>query len=368
MKKKILTILIGILAVSVSCNHQYDDRIAALKERSAALHKADAETRDMLIAEMNRLSGDVDDMLAAMEDVVLAYLDDMVQKVEDEILDQTSILNLTIKNQSDKLDKDIVQWRNDLDGFIDRNISTFSSSRDLLQDELMTAISISDYTMTSRINKAIKNLDALEKTFVPYVNGIQKRVDQLKDMETVYQSTTDAMTELRWRKEDMLASLDEYEKRIQDIVEAKLEDTANSKLCDAVDNMIELYDIAKTLYEESDSYMNELDGFYSDMPDIESLLGEAESLLDRCSDLESSLDDMDEGQVEDVIAYLEEAKEVAADGDVSFSDVESRYDEVLNNMHDFLEDSNYVMDLMGETIDLMEDRLNDVYDCISALE
>ena len=37
-------------------------------------------------------------------------------------------------------------------------------------------------------------------------------------------------------------------------------------------------------------------------------------------------------------------------------------------MHDFLEDSNYVMDLMDETISLMEDRLTDVEDCISALE
>lgn len=368
MKKRIILVLMALLVAGVSCNKQYDDRIAALRERSAALHKADAETRKMLTDEMNRLSGDVDDMLAAMEERVLAYLEEMVKKVEVQILDQSSMLSLTIKNQSDKLGADIVAWRNNLDDFLARNKETFISSRNSLQAELNKAIAASDYTMVSRIRTGIRQLDNLERTFVPYVQGIQKRVDSLKDMEKVYADTKKSMSDLTLRKNDMLAALDEYEERIQAIVQAKLDNEANSNLAEAVDGMLELYDTANTLYEESNAYLSDIESFYSDIPDIESMLSDAEALLDRCSDLEGSLDDMDESYVEDILTYLQDAIDAAAEGDVSFSDVESTYDEVLGNMHDFLEDSNYVMDLMDETISLMEDRLTDVEDCISALE
>ena len=368
MKRSIILILVCLLTAGVACNKQYDDRIAALKARSEALHKADAETREMLTKEMMNLSGDVDDMLAAMEDRVLNYLDDMVKKVEARILDESSLINLQIKHQSDKLGTDILAWRANLDDFLRRNNEAFSASRILLQDELSKAIAASDYTLTSRIRESMRNLDYLEENFSGYVSRVQKRVDNLKDMEKVYQDSQKAMNDLRWRKEDMLASLDEYEDRIKDIVERNLEDVANRDLCDAVDSMMDLYDTANTLYEESSQYLSDIEDFYSNVPDIKSLLSDAESLLDRCSDLETSLDDMDESHVEDVITYLQDAIEAASEGDVAFSDIESGYDEALDNMHDFLEDSNYVMDLMDETISMMEDRLNDVEDCISNLE
>ena len=266
MKRSIILILVCLLTAGVACNKQYDDRIAALKARSEALHKADAETREMLTKEMMNLSGDVDDMLAAMEDRVLNYLDDMVKKVEARILDESSLINLQIKHQSDKLGTDILAWRANLDDFLRRNNEAFSASRILLQDELSKAIAASDYTLTSRIRESMRNLDYLEENFSGYVSRVQKRVDNLKDMEKVYQDSQKAMNDLRWRKEDMLASLDEYEDRIKDIVERNLEDVANRDLCDAVDSMMDLYDTANTLYEESSQYLSDIEDFYSNVP------------------------------------------------------------------------------------------------------
>ena len=366
MKKRIIFILAGLLSLATACNNPYEDRLAALRERAEVLQKADAETRKMLTSEMNRLSGDVDDMLAAMEERVLAHLDEMVKKVEAAILDQSSQLNLTIKKQSDALGSDILEWRNNLDAFLEKNTSLFVSCHARLQNELSTAIAASNYDLISRIRKSMTALDELDTKFNSYVKNVQKRVDNLKDMEKVYNSTQKAMSDLRWRKEEMLASMDEYEEILQSLIEERLEATPNQDLCDAVDIMIELYDTASGLYDDSGQYLTDIEDYYSNMPDIESLLSEAEDIISRCSDLDGEIEGIDEGQVEEVIAYLQEALDAAEEGDVSFSDVESTYDEVLNGIHEFLDQTNELLELMDESLSMMEDELGEIDDCISA--
>ena len=131
MKKNILWIILGLLSLTIACN-KTDERILALRQRADALHKADAETKEMLIGEMSRLAEDVDDMLYEMEDRVLAHLEEMVQRVEGEILEQTALINKSIKKQSDILGKDIVTWRQNLDAFLAQNNTRFQSSHTYL--------------------------------------------------------------------------------------------------------------------------------------------------------------------------------------------------------------------------------------------
>lgn len=365
MKKIITFSLFSLLSIAVSCNKDYTDRINALKDRAAVLHEADNQTRKILTDEMTRLSDDVDDMLAAMEDRVLTHLDEMVRKVEAEILDQSISINLSIKRQSDAIGGEIVAWRNNLDGFITKNTSMFEKSRADLQTNLTKAINQGNSNLVARIRKSLRNLDSLEGNFTSYVQGIQKRIDYIKNLESLYKSTTKAVDELKWRKEDMLATMDDYEAKIRVIVREQLDATTNRALSDAVDAMIDLYEAASLLYDESSSYLEDIDDFYSNMPDIDGFLSEATDLISQCSLLENNLDEIDESRIEDIMDYLAEAVEAADAGDVTFSDVEGIYDEVNLGMQDFLEQTNELISQMDDSISIMEDKINEVEEYIA---
>ena len=368
MRTKYLILAICVMAACVSCSKQYDDRIAALKERSEALHKADKETKDMLIGEMNRLSDDIDNLLFQMEDRVLDRLDKMIQGVEDKILEQNVLVNKSIKEQSDKLDRDIYQWRSDLDKMVEDNTLKLENSRQTLEKSLQKAISEGNSTLVSRIRAGLKNLDALKGGLGTYVKKVQARVDALEDLEKLTTDTKKAVDDLKWRREDMLVALDEYEDRMSAIIESELEKNANSNLCDAVDYMISLYESARDIYEESAGYLDDIDSYFSSLPDIEGLLSETQAILDNCSEVESMLDDMDNGTVDDVLATLSDAIEHASEGDVSIADVESAYDEVLKNSHDFLDDTNDIMDTFDNVIGILEDEIGNVEALISDVE
>ncbi len=368
MRIKYLIIILCLSGMCLSCNSSYDERIDALKQRREALRKADQETKDMLIGEMNRLAADIDELLAQMEERVLDRLDKMVAEVEDQILEQNVTINKSIKLQSDKLGEDIVAWRNSLDQMVTDNTAKMERARKTLQDGLQKATNEGNAYLISRIRAGLRSVDELSASLGGYIKKTQARVDDLKELEKVYSETHSAMAILSDRRQDMLASLDEYEERIQAIVDSKLEKNANKNLCDAVDHMISLYESASDIYNDSLGYMDEMDSFCSSMPDIEGLLDETESILDSCYDVESMLDDMDEGTVDDVLSYLTDALDRAKEGEVSLSDVEEAYEQVLKDSHDYLEDTNGIMDTFDEVIGILEDQIGDMESLISDVE
>lgn len=76
----------------------------------------------------------------------------------------------------------------------------------------------------------------------------------------------------------------------------------------------------------------------------------------------------DEGQVEEIIAYLQEAVEAAEEGDVAFSDVEGEYEDALARMLEFISQTNEYMDNIDINISSIEDMISLLDDCFSDFE
>ena len=356
------------LLLVAGCASAYDDQLEALHERVEKLKAEDQVTREVVLTEIDRLSKDILAQLADMEENVLDNLDQAVARMEDLILENTMQTRKVIRTASQKAGCDIDTWTARLSHLTDKYADVFSQSLAIMQEETRKAIQMGDMIQVQRISNAREKVEWMQNNLSGLIEKTQARISSLDDLEKKYADVNKRLPALMDRKNNMLLLIDQYEKQLQEIITANLENWESKSLGNFSAQLYEMYAQMEEMRGDIIDMTEEIQSRYDSMPDVEGALDEAQTLVDEMLDMESLVDDFDMSTIDDIISELNDAMGYGAALQISTDEVDYTFDyfavwvEVLIDdcaaMEDDLEEK---WNWMDEALSVLEEYSDNIY-------
>ena len=364
MKQNVkIFVALALCLTAASCTN-YEAQFKALEERIEKLQEADRRTREMIMAEMDKLSQEIVKRIAQMEDSVHDYLDKSMGKVRNLIDSEADKLHGRIESKSKQLGVSITDYASEINTLINSRQRDFEKSRSNLEAELNKAIADNNAALTRRIKNGLANLDEVQKTLPGLVQKTQARMDALTGLEEKYRKVSSEVGTMDARMKAMMKMASDYQDALIDLIASDLDKYASSELQEYYLNVTDAFATADDVYSEIESLNSDLEALYDDMPDLDALLGEAESLFGDLEDLQSALEGYNpDEEASAVLDLLQQAKELCQSTEVSIGALESTTERYYDKMAE-------CEDACFEGIDFLEDRLElmqDFYDTLSCV-
>ena len=359
MKRNIgILILFALCMLAPSCKN-YEAEFKSIEERIEKLKAADQRTREMILAEIDRLSEEIVKRIAQMEVNVHDYLDKSMGKVRSRIDADSDMLHKRIESKSEQLGVSIQDYASRIDQFIRSRQKDFEKSRSNLEKELKQSISDGNAALTRRIRNGLATLDELQVKLPELVSKTQARMDALAGLEDKYKKVSAEMNVMNTRMQAMVQLASDYQDALIDLVATDLDKYASTELQAYYMNITEAYTQSELILEEIEDKSNEMASLYSDMPDVESLLEQAEGLFGDLEDLQASLSGYDpEGEAAGILDVLQEAKDLADGSSYDIDSLEQESEHVIARMESC---DDAILSSMDE-IDFYMELLQDLYD------
>lgn len=324
---KFLTIVL-LAFLAFSCK-DYDAEFAQIQERIEKLQAADAQTRKMILAEMDRLSNEILDRIAQMEKEVYKYLDDAVVRLTDKILDASDKIHKKISDGSARLGTSIRDWDRKINGLIDDKESDFRKGLSLMETEFGKARKDGDAALQRRINNGISQLKAIQNDFPARIESMGKKFSKIQDVADKYTLFSDKISSLNSRKEAMKGTVEDYRARLEDVMSKNIKEFSSGQMQSLYEEILDAYSTLDGLENEISSMSDDIEYYYSNAPDVEDLLSEAENAFAEMDDLESAISSFDTDYVVTLLDDIQAAYAAADECDITLDDVQSKADYYL---------------------------------------
>lgn len=348
-KKSIFLTMVLVLALAVSCGKDYDAEFEAIEQRIEKLKAADAKTRQMILAEMDKLSAEIIKRIAQMEQNVHQYLAASMSKVKGAIDSESAKIHNKIEEGSKKLGTSITSYADRLNNLIETKSKEFEQSRAKLEKELKDAIADGDAALTRRIKNGVATLDKLQKDLPELCRKTQERLDALQDLEYKYAQISTEITNLDERKNAMMQMARDYQDALIDVIASDLDQYSSTKLEGYYLNVVDAYQLAEDTFNSLDMMNDEMESMYSDMPDLDSALGEAETLFSDLEDLESSLGGYSpEDEAADILDALQDALAKSSNVDYDLSGLDETVSTIGEIAHEKIAAIYSMLDVIAE--------------------
>ena len=314
---------VAILSVLVLSCKDYDAEFAEIQARIEKLQAADAQTRKMILSEMDRLSNEILDRIGLMEQNVYKHLDDAVVKLTDKILDASEKIHDKITAGSARLGTSIRDWENKINSLIDSKESDFNAARSKMESELKKAISSGDASLQRRIRNGMSQLDQIQNTFPEKMKQMAAKYSKIQDVADKYKPLSEKLAVLDGRKNDMKTMVAQYSDSMEEVLMQDITEFSSGQMQSLYENILDAYSTVESINDEISSMSDDIDSYYSSMPDVEGLLSDADNAFGQLEDLQSAISSFYPEDLETLISDISDALSAAENCDVDLSDVES---------------------------------------------